>query len=64
MKNINYFNVSEKPFGPQDIKIANVFHHPVQAKNMKFNPSEYENFMYTGMPLERGTWAPQSATVL
>ena len=28
MKNISYFNVSEKP---KDIKLANVFHHPVQA---------------------------------
>ena len=27
-ENISYFNVSEKP---TDIKIANVFHHPVQV---------------------------------
>ena len=26
------------PSGFTDIKIANVFHHPVQAYNMNFNP--------------------------
>ena len=31
MKNISYFKVSEKLLSFTDIKIANVFHHPVQA---------------------------------
>ena len=36
MKNISYFYVC---LG--NIKIAHVFHHPVQAKNMNFNPYIY-----------------------
>ena len=35
MKNMSYFNVCEA--GLIDIKIANAFHHTVQAENMNFN---------------------------
>ena len=31
MKNMSYFNVPRSPLGFTDLKIANVFHHPVQA---------------------------------
>ena len=41
MKIISYFNVSKKPLGLTDIKIANVFHYPVQALNMNFKPYIY-----------------------
>ena len=39
MKNISYFNVYEALLG--NIKIGNVFHQPVQALNMNFNPYIY-----------------------
>ena len=40
MKNMNYFNVSDKPDEGllRNIEIANVFHHPVQTLNMNLNP--------------------------
>ena len=44
MKNISYFNVCEqvKPKGLlENIKIGDVFHHPVQAQNMNFNLYNY-----------------------
>ena len=36
MKNIRYFNVCEGILG--NIKKAHVFHHPVEAKSINFNP--------------------------
>ena len=42
IKNISYFNVCEARRGLfGNIKIANVLYHPVQAKNMNFNPYIY-----------------------
>ena len=32
---VELLNVSEKPFGFKDIKKPNVFHYPVQAKNLR-----------------------------
>ena len=44
------FSMSEKPSGFTDIKKPNVLHHPVQAKNLHFNPYIYILYYQSNMP--------------
>ena len=41
MQNISVLMSPRSPSGFTDIKKPNVLHHPVQAKNLNFNPYKY-----------------------
>ena len=49
MKNISYFNVCEAEGLLGNIKIAHVFHHPVQALDINFNSYIYILYYQTNL---------------